>query len=408
MQHDRARHRCPPSTRIFLLLVLAGTGTTQVDKPFDISAHYSKAEHRVAMRDGVELFTTVYAPKDRSKKYPIMLFRTPYGTGPHGADRFRTPLGPSPRFQREGFIFVYQDVRGKGLSAGEFVVMQPVLANPETPTDTDETTDTFDAIQWALDHIQGHNGRVGQWGISYPGFQTVMGMIRAHPALVASSPQASPSDMFIGDDFHHNGAFRLMYTFSWLRGNAHVRTEPGERPKRFSYGTRDGYRFFLDIGPVKNIDDMYFHGLRAAARGQGVARRLRVRAEQARRPLQASFRAVRDLLLAVRLEGRRVLLTGASRGIGAALLGALEEKGCDVHAVARTAGARVRSMDVSDPEQVRALRDAIGGVDVLINNAGVIHSPAPLTEIPLDEWERLFSVNVFGLSDSWARRPRFT
>jgi len=138
--------------------------------------------------------------------------------------------------------------------------MKPVIKNKQGPKDTDEPSDTYDAIEWVLQNIGNHNGRVGQWGISYPGWQTVMGMIEAHPALKASSPQASPSDMWIGDDFHHNGAFRLMYTFSWLRGNAVIRTGPTERRGAgFSYGTPDGYKFFLELGPVSNVDELYFH-----------------------------------------------------------------------------------------------------------------------------------------------------
>ncbi|TET86240.1 MAG: CocE/NonD family hydrolase, partial [Desulfobacteraceae bacterium] len=126
--------------------------------------------------------------------------------------------------------------------------------------DTDESSDTYDTIEWLLKNIPGHNGRVGQWGISYPGWQTVMGMIDAHPAMKASSPQASPSDMWIGDDFHHNGAFRLMYTFGWLSWNAQTRSGPsGDRTMRFDYGTPDGYKFFLELGPVSNVDKKYFH-----------------------------------------------------------------------------------------------------------------------------------------------------
>jgi putative CocE/NonD family hydrolase len=145
-------------------------------------------------------------------------------------------LGPNFDYAREGFIFVYQDVRGKFKSEGNFVVMKPHKEVKRGPQDTDESSDTYDTIEWVLKNIPNHNGRVGQWGISYPGWQTVMGMIDAHPALKASSPQASPSDMWIGDDFHHNGAFRLMYTFGWLSWNAQARTGATEkRGIRFDY-----------------------------------------------------------------------------------------------------------------------------------------------------------------------------
>ena len=142
----------------FLIPTLAAA---QQQQPFNVKEHYTKSEHRVAMRDGLKLFTTVYAPKDQSKKVPIMLFRTPYGTGPHGLTQFKTSLGPSSLFARDGFIFVYQDVRGKGLSEGKFVVMKPVIPKREGPGDVDETTDTYDTIQWILDNVPHHNGRLG-------------------------------------------------------------------------------------------------------------------------------------------------------------------------------------------------------------------------------------------------------
>lgn len=225
----------------------------------DAKAHYDKAEYMVAMRDGVKLYTQVYTPKDKTQDYPIILFRTPYSVRYYGPKHFRRVFF-NEAYTREGFIFVYQDVRGKFRSEGEFIVMKPHKIVKEGPDDVDESSDTYDTIEWLLENIPNHNGRVGQMGISYPGWQTAMGMIDAHPALKASSPQASPSDMWIGDDFHHNGAFRLMYTFGWLSNNA--RTRPGQteqRATRFSYGTPDGYRFFLELGPVSNVDKLYFH-----------------------------------------------------------------------------------------------------------------------------------------------------
>jgi putative CocE/NonD family hydrolase len=214
----------------------------------------------VPMRDGVKLFTIVYTPKDASTTYPFMLHRTPYGSPPYGPDTYRGSLGPSAAFANEKFIFVYQDVRGKFRSEGEFVVMRPLVPQPKPRNATDESTDTYDTIDWLVKNVPNNNGRVGQWGISYPGSQTVWGMIDAHPALKASSPQAPAIDMFLGDDFHHNGAFRLMYTFSWLAGNARPRAGVTEtRGGGFDYGTPDGYRFFLDAGPVANINEKYFN-----------------------------------------------------------------------------------------------------------------------------------------------------
>ena len=223
--------------------------------------NYDKTEHMVAMRDGVQLYTIVYVPKDDTKEYPVMLFRTPYSIRPYEADRFRTPLGPTAEFDREGYIFVFQDVRGKFRSEGEFEVIKPLSRDRPGSAETDESTDNYDVIEWALNHLPNDNGKVGQWGISYPGWQTVMGMIDRHPALVASSPQASPSDMFIGDDWHHNGAFRIMYAFSWLSGNARARSGPtSTRAGRFDYGTPWGYEFFLNAGSAANIDEKYFQG----------------------------------------------------------------------------------------------------------------------------------------------------
>jgi hypothetical protein len=230
---------------------------------FDVRANYQKAEFRIPMRDGVHLHTTVYSPRRSSEKLPILLFRTPYGAGPYGADGYRTNLGPSPHsfeFEREGFHFVFQDVRGKFKSEGEFTVMRPHKWGKKG-TETDESSDTYDTIEWLLKNIPNHNGRVGQYGTSYPGFQTVHGMLEAHPAMKAVAPMASPSDMFVGDDFHHNGAFRLAYTFGWLSANARARAGPNEKDSyRFDPGTPDGYQWFLDLGPLSNVNKKYFLG----------------------------------------------------------------------------------------------------------------------------------------------------
>ncbi|MEK6755262.1 MAG: CocE/NonD family hydrolase [Bacteroidota bacterium] len=231
---------------------------------FDVRANYTKTEYMVPTRDGIKLFTQVYAPKDQSQKYPFLLFRTPYSIPPYGPDNYRARLGPSVEFDKEGFIFVFQDVRGQYRSeGGEFIVMKPHKAIKRGPQDTDESSDTYDTIEWLLAHTPNNNGRVGQWGVSYPGWQTTMGMIDAHPALKASSPQASPADMWIGDDFHHNGAFRFMYTFNWLAGVARVRDPVRDTinvttRRTFNYGTPDGYKFFMDIGPVANANTRYF------------------------------------------------------------------------------------------------------------------------------------------------------
>jgi putative CocE/NonD family hydrolase len=239
-----------------VFVLLAGAAFAQ--PAFDVRAHYAKREVMIPMRDGVKLFTILYEPKDRSRTYPLLLLRTPYSIPPYGPDEYPAQIGPAPEFDEDGFIFVFQDVRGKFRSEGEFVVMRP-YAPAKTGKETDESTDNYDTIEWLIENVENHNGRVGQYGVSYPGFQTVMGMIDAHPALKASSPQASPSDMFLGDDWHHNGAFRLMYAFSWLSSNARVREGvTTEREAPFDYGTPDGYRFFLDLGPIANVNERYF------------------------------------------------------------------------------------------------------------------------------------------------------
>ncbi len=215
-----------------------------------IKANYTKYEYMVAMRDGVKLFTSVYVPKDPAQKYPIMLLRTPYSVAPYGVDLYRTSLGPWEQFAREGFIFAYQDVRGSVNSEGRYLNVRP--HNPaKKSTDVDESTDTYDTIDWLVKTIPNNNGRVGMWGISYPGFYVSAGMIDAHPALKAASPQAPIADWFVGDDFHHNGALYLAHAFRFFTGFKYK----GQRPET---GTSDGYKFFLEAGTLANLRDKYF------------------------------------------------------------------------------------------------------------------------------------------------------
>jgi len=233
----------------------------EAQESFNIHEYYTKAEYMVPMRDGIRLYTQVYTPEDVTDRYPILITRTPYSVGSYGPGIFRRSLGPSPEFAREGYIFVYQDVRGKFRSEGEFIHHPVYRADKSDPTVVDESSDLYDTIEWLLENVPGHNRRVGQWGISYAGYETAMGMIDSHPALMASSPQGTPADQFIGDDYHHNGAFRLMYAFGWTSSNARIRTGPTETGFRdFSYPTPDGYKFFLELGPLSNVDKNYFHG----------------------------------------------------------------------------------------------------------------------------------------------------
>ena len=223
-------------------------------KAQDTQTQYTKAEHMVPMRDGVKLYTQVYIPVDRAQKYPIMISRTPYGVGNYGAEAFRSRLGPSAEFTREGFIFVYQDVRGKGQSDGDFFHHPVYIADKQSSRDIDEASDLYDTIEWLLENLPDHNGRVGEWGVSYGGWETAMGMISGHPALVASSPQGTPGDQFTGDDYHHYGAFRLLYAFTWTSGNARIR---GSERVGIPPGT-DAYDFFLDLGAISNVNEKLF------------------------------------------------------------------------------------------------------------------------------------------------------
>jgi len=227
-----------------------------------VRARYTKHEFYVPMRDGVRLFTSVYLPKDRSRPYPILLTRTPYSVAPYGADQYRSSLGPSPRFADEGYIFVYQDVRGRWMSEGTFEHVRPHRPVKTGPRDIDESTDTYDTIEWLLAHLPNHNGRVGIWGISYPGFYAAAGAIDAHPALKLASPQAPVADWFASDDWHHNGAFLLAHAFGWFATAGWPFSGPSTvRPGTpVDFGTNDGYEFYRRLGPVANADARYFKG----------------------------------------------------------------------------------------------------------------------------------------------------
>jgi uncharacterized protein len=240
--------------------LLAGMSAFQLDSSGSaVSDLYSKTEYRIPMRDGVELFTAVYIPNGEGP-YPIMIKRTPYSVRPYGADEFPASLGPSSLFMEDGYIFVYQDVRGAYMSGGEFVNMRPHRIKKEKSTDIDESSDTWDTITWLLENIPKNIGKVGMWGISYPGFYAAAGMIDAHPALRAVSPQAPIADWFF-DDFHHHGAFFLPHSFNFLSSFGLPRPEPTtERHSSFEHGTPDGYGFFQRLGPLDSANDRQFEG----------------------------------------------------------------------------------------------------------------------------------------------------
>jgi putative CocE/NonD family hydrolase len=227
-----------------------------------IQENYTKREVRIPMRDGVRLFTVIYEPKDRSTKYPFLLNRTPYSIAPYGPNNFAEHLGPDELFAKEGYIFVNQDVRGRFMSEGEFENIRPDIANTK-PKEIDESTDTYDTIEWLLKNISNHNGRVGLYGISYPGFYTSAGSIDSHPALKACSPQAPVADWFHGDDIHHNGALFLtqnFYFFGVMGQNRPGLTGTWEYVKPWTSKdapSASAYDFFVATGGLKNVADSY-------------------------------------------------------------------------------------------------------------------------------------------------------
>ncbi len=230
----------------------------EVDRTY-IKAHFTKYEFEIPMRDGVNLFTAVYVPKNQSVTYPILLQRTPYGIRPYGSDNYpEHPTGQMRHYAKEGFIFAFQDVRGRYGSKGEFVHMRPHLPI-KSPNDVDESTDSYDTIDWLVKNIPNNNGQVGMMGVSYPGFYTAAGMIDAHSALKCASPQAPIADWFVGDDFHHNGAFYLAHAFHFFSKFGQTLNEPTRQvPIPFDYKTPDGYEFYLNLGTLANINKKHF------------------------------------------------------------------------------------------------------------------------------------------------------
>ncbi len=222
--------------------------------------NYTKIERQITMRDGIKLFTAIYMPKDQSKKYPFLINRTPYTVAPYGEDKYKLSLGSFPALMREGFIFVYQDVRGRWMSEGNFEDIRPQTSK-KGKKDIDESTDTYDTIDWLVKNIQNNNGKAGISGISYPGFYSTTSLPNAHPALKAVSPQAPVTDWFLGDDFHHNGTLFLMDAFSFMSNFGVPRPKPitpDKGPKGFVFPIQDNYRFYLEAGSVKNLKDKYF------------------------------------------------------------------------------------------------------------------------------------------------------
>jgi len=239
--------------------------TPPANEPADTTAawlaeHYTKYEYRIPMRDGVRLYTRVYAPKDDSQPWPILLTRTPYALKPYGVDNYTDPAGSFRVLAKDKFILVTQDVRGRYGSEGVYMHVRPFNPN-KGPKDTDENTDAYDTIDWLVKQVRNNNGKVGMYGISYPGFYTAMGMIDSHPALKAASPQAPISDWFMGDDLHHNGAFFLSQNYEFFYKFAQRAEDPlHEELKPFNFPNADGYDFFLRMGALGNSDTKLLRG----------------------------------------------------------------------------------------------------------------------------------------------------
>ena len=235
---------------------MPGDSKTATAETYQAKEHYTKKEVTITMRDGIKLHTTIYSPKDTSKKYPILFQRTPYSCKPYGADEFKKQIGPNMNMMMEGNIVVYQDVRGRWNSEGVYDNMRAFIPNKKEG-ETDEASDTYDSIDWLVKNVSNNNGNVGIWGISYPGFYSTYSLLDAHPALKAVSPQAPIGDFYF-DDFHHNGAYLLSY---WRATSVfgYMKDTP-TKEEWYTYpdiGTQDQYQFFLDNGPLSNLDKYY-------------------------------------------------------------------------------------------------------------------------------------------------------
>jgi len=219
---------------------------------------YNKEEVYIEMRDGTRLFTSIYSPKESTEKSPILLFRTPYNAEGQGKDAFNYFVSIYHRFIKEGYILAFQDVRGRFMSEGEYVNVRPYIPNKKGKQ-VDEASDTYDTAEWLINNVKNNNGRIGVTGISYPGFYATMAILADHPAIKAVSPQAPVSNWFLGDDWHHNGAFFLIDGFSFYTsfGDPHPGESRRNYPLNFQWGSEDSYDFFLDMGPIKNTRKVF-------------------------------------------------------------------------------------------------------------------------------------------------------
>ena len=253
----------PVSTTALLLLWLSFLAPSSWGDDLNsawLAEHYTKYEHLVPMRDGVRLFTRVYVPKNDAQPWPILLTRTPYSLKPYGDANYNDAAGSFGVFAKDQFILVTQDVRGRYGSEGQYEHVRPFNPN-KGPRDTDESSDAFDTIDWLVKNVPNNNGKVGMYGISYPGFYTSMGMIDSHPALKAASPQAPVSDWFVGDDLHHNGALFLVQNLEFFYDMAQRPEDPLHDPtQHLQLHTPDGYEYYLRIGPLANFETTLLKG----------------------------------------------------------------------------------------------------------------------------------------------------
>jgi len=238
------------------LILFLLCSVSNVMAQYDVKANYNKQEVDIKMRDGLKLHTTIYTPKDTSISYPILMQRTPYSSRPYGEDQYKRQIGPNKFLMEQGNIIVYQDVRGRWMSEGKYDNMRGFIPKKKRK-ETDEASDTYDTIDWLVNNVDNTNGNVGTWGISYPGHYAAMSVLSDHPALKAASPQAPIGDFYF-DDFHHNGAYLLSY---WVATAVFGYDKEGPTTESWypipDIGTKDAYQFFLDIGPLSNLDKYY-------------------------------------------------------------------------------------------------------------------------------------------------------
>jgi uncharacterized protein len=235
------------------------TSLSATDPADVLKQKYDKQEVYITMRDGVKLFTSIYTPKNNSVTHPLLINRTPYNIEPGGPDEFNVFMQVYKRYTDKEYIMVFQDVRGKYMSEGEFEYIRPVIPGKKNKYEIDESTDTWDTVDWLIKNVINNNGNVGIFGISYPGFYSTMGLINAHPAVKAVSPQAPVTAWFIGDDFHHNGAFFLLDCFGFFYSNGRPHRELTRKGNPgFTWPVQDNYEFFLTLGAIKNIGSKYF------------------------------------------------------------------------------------------------------------------------------------------------------